>query len=254
MYFGNSLIELGASLAGQDRLDAAEDDNEEMSTSGVSTVNSTKMKPQKVESHYPNDELSKLKMENVRLMQDLLESHKMYQALLKSTIDEQRLNLDLLRNFTTQLTTATSLYERSMSQGYFSDTSELAVNRMQNENLSLSPVPMTPYQNSIAEVDAANNNKAKSTELIVPRKTTNASTAQAHFKPDFHCKTSTAVRRPNDCYSEQLTTSTDSRLNDWLVKHHIDTVSRSVILAELFTFDDFVYGMEKSDLHRIGLK
>lgn len=111
-----SISELGANLAGQDRLDNAEE--EEMSTSGVSTVNSTKLKPINSDTKYLNEEFSKLKVQNVHLMQNLLESHKLYQALLKSTIEEQRLNLDLLRNFSTQLTNATVLYERSISQGY----------------------------------------------------------------------------------------------------------------------------------------
>lgn len=119
---------MGASLAGQDRLDNAEE--EEMSTSGVSTVNSTKMKPTNADTKYLNEEFSKLKVQNVHLMQNLLESHKLYQALLKSTIEEQRLNLDLLRNFTAQITNATVLYERSISQGYF----------LLNNNLALFPV------------------------------------------------------------------------------------------------------------------
>lgn len=107
---------MGANLAGQDRLDNAEE--EEMSTSGVSTVNSTKIKPIIGDAKYLNEEFSKLKVQNVHLMQNLLESHKLYQALLKSAIEEQRLNLDLLRNFTAQITNATVLYERSVSQGY----------------------------------------------------------------------------------------------------------------------------------------
>lgn len=114
-------VEFGANLAGQDRLDAAgddEEDNEEMSTSGVSTVNSTKIKPINSDTKHLNEEFSKLNVQNVHLMQNLLESHKLYQALLKSTIEEQRLNLDVLRNFSAQLTNATVLYERSISQGY----------------------------------------------------------------------------------------------------------------------------------------
>lgn len=111
--------ELGANLAGQDRLDNVEDDNEEMSTSGVSTVNSTKLKikPKKLDNKYVSDEISCLKLENVRLLQDLMESHKMYQMLLKSTIEEQNLNLDMLRSFTSQLSTVSRVYERSISTG-----------------------------------------------------------------------------------------------------------------------------------------
>lgn len=105
-------------MAGQDRLEnAEEEETEEMSTSGVSTVNSTKQKPKKMDSKYISEEITGLKVENVRLLQDLLESQKIYQNLLKSTIEEQNLNLDMLRNFNSQLSSVTSLYNRSVSQG-----------------------------------------------------------------------------------------------------------------------------------------
>lgn len=111
---------MGANLAGQDRVDNIEDDNEELSTSGVSTVNSVKNKPKIYEFKFETSELNELKMENVRLMQDLIESHKLYQALLKSSIEEQRLNLDLLRNLSTAVSSATNVanqYQRSISLG-----------------------------------------------------------------------------------------------------------------------------------------
>lgn len=111
--------ELGANLAGQDRLENVEEEAEEMSTSGVSTVNSAKVKmtPKKSENKYVSEQIAGLKMENVRLLQDLLESHKMYQMLLKSTIEEQNLNLDMLRSFTSQISTVQHIYQRSVSQG-----------------------------------------------------------------------------------------------------------------------------------------
>lgn len=103
-------------MAGQDRLENAEEETEDMSTSGVSTVNSTKQQNinKKLDRNYVSEEL---KVENVRLLQDLLESQKIYQLLLKSTIEEQNLNLDMLRNFNSQLSSMTSLYNRSISQG-----------------------------------------------------------------------------------------------------------------------------------------
>lgn len=109
--------ELGANLADQDRSENAEEE-ESMSTSGISTVNSTKQKTNKTEHKYINEKITALKEENVRLLQDLLDSQRVYQNLLKSTIDEQNLNLEMLRNFTQQLLGMTSLYDRSMSQGY----------------------------------------------------------------------------------------------------------------------------------------
>lgn len=58
----------------------------------------------------------------------------------------------------------------------------------------------------------------------------------------------------NDPYARSPTTSIDTRLSDWLVKQNIDTISRNIILGELFTYEDFVFELEKTDLHRIGLK
>ncbi|XP_031620705.1 mitogen-activated protein kinase kinase kinase 15 isoform X2 [Contarinia nasturtii] len=233
--------ELGANLAG--RLDNAEE--EEMSTSGVSTVNSTKMKPSG-DTKYLNEEFSKLKVQNMHLMQNLLESHKLYQALLKSTIEEQRLNLDLLRNFSSQLTNATVLYERSISQGYHSDVSDMTVGRTQND---LSP-------NSITEVDAINNNNNnRNMESNLPRKSV-LITNQNQCKADAQPKITSPGRRLIGNREQNALTSipVDARLNDWLNATNIDSISKNLILAEQFTYDDFIYGMEKTDLQRIGLK
>lgn len=111
--------ELGANLAGQDRLENVEEEAEDMSTSGVSTVNSAKAKiqPKKFDNKFVADQIANLKMENMQLLQNLLESHKMYQMLLKSTIDEQTTNLDMLRGFTSQISTVQHIYQRSISQG-----------------------------------------------------------------------------------------------------------------------------------------
>lgn len=50
------------------------------------------------------------------------------------------------------------------------------------------------------------------------------------------------------------TTSIDSKLNDWLIRNNVDNVSRSIIFAEDFTYEDFVYNLDKSDLLRLNLK
>lgn len=55
-------------------------------------------------------------------------------------------------------------------------------------------------------------------------------------------------------YARSPTTSIDTRLNEWLIKHNIDITSKNIILGELYTYEDFVYELEKTDLHRIGLK
>lgn len=108
--------ELGANLAGQENPETAEEDDTEGVSTSVSTVNSTKMQ-HKQGNNYVSEELNVLRLENVRLQQDLLESQKTYQTILKNAIEEQTLNLEMLKNFTAQLSSVMSFYERSISQG-----------------------------------------------------------------------------------------------------------------------------------------
>lgn len=46
----------------------------------------------------------------------------------------------------------------------------------------------------------------------------------------------------------------DTRLNDWLCKNNIDENSKNAIHGEEFSYEDFVYEMTQSEMHRIGLK
>lgn len=134
-----------------------------------------------------------------------------------------------------------------LSQRYFSDTSE--TNRPANEPMSLSPT-LANHSNHVAtnttEVDghSPNTNDGNNHRRIQPPQI-----IQPKFSPN-------ACRRLhlNDNYARSPTASIDTRLNDWLMKNNIDTISKNIILSELFTYEDFVYELEKSDLHRIGLK
>ncbi|XP_053977576.1 mitogen-activated protein kinase kinase kinase 15 isoform X2 [Hylaeus volcanicus] len=87
--------ELGANLLGQERLQPGGAGQEEGSTSGVSTVNS--VKSQKTGDSVDNkcwkeyrDQMGDLKMENMRLLQELIESQKAYQTLLQQALEKQR--------------------------------------------------------------------------------------------------------------------------------------------------------------------
>lgn len=80
-------LELGASLV-VDNSDGESDDV---------TVNSTKFNQVDCDRKSSTKQISELKEENQRLIQDLLESHKLYQTLLKSTISDHRLCIDLLK-------------------------------------------------------------------------------------------------------------------------------------------------------------
>lgn len=48
--------------------------------------------------------------------------------------------------------------------------------------------------------------------------------------------------------------SFDNRLNDFLLDCNCDAASRMAVFNEAFTYEDFVFGMQKDDLCRIGLK
>lgn len=126
---------------------------------------------------------------------------------------------------------------------YFSDTSDLS--RNPNENASVSPIP--PNSNVMIEVDAVNNNRQA--ELATPRICCVCSSSSKYEHGPC-----LSVNGRRHCYDTQTTIPVDSQLSDWLIKHNIDKTSRDIILNEQFSFVDFVYHMEKSDLHRIGLK
>uniref|UniRef100_A0A1A9VVY2 Protein kinase domain-containing protein n=1 Tax=Glossina austeni TaxID=7395 RepID=A0A1A9VVY2_GLOAU len=46
----------------------------------------------------------------------------------------------------------------------------------------------------------------------------------------------------------------DEQLEEWLTQHDIDEISKSIILNEGFSYDDFIYNMEKLDLMRLELR
>ncbi|XP_046837882.1 mitogen-activated protein kinase kinase kinase 15 isoform X1 [Vespa crabro] len=93
--------ELGANLLGQERVQPGGQGPEEGSTSGVSTVNS--IKSQKIADSVDNkywkeyhDQMGTLKMENMKLLQELLDCQKSYQVLLQQALEEQRAQMNTL--------------------------------------------------------------------------------------------------------------------------------------------------------------
>lgn len=119
-------------------------------------------------------------------------------------------------------------------------SSDITMEPNQHENLSESPIPPV-------EADALNNNRH--IDANSPRKSLSSPT---------QCKIDIPPRsmsgRPAYNSRDVVLAPVDSRLNDWLNTLAIDSFSRNIILAEQFTYDDFIYGMEKTDLYRIGLK
>lgn len=109
---------------------------------------------------------------------------------------------------------------------------------------SLSPIPPSYQPQIIAtDTDAINNN----VELNVPRRSTLSRSPRQELNPPG--SPSQTVK-----FNSDLQQSPDARLNEWLIKQGIDSTSRNIILNEAFSFDDFVYELQKEDLLRIGLK
>lgn len=93
--------ELGANLLGQERVQTSGEGQEEGSTSGISTVNS--IKSQKIVDSIDNkywreyrDQMGALKVENMKLLQELLECQKSYQMMLQQALEEQKAQIGSL--------------------------------------------------------------------------------------------------------------------------------------------------------------
>lgn len=67
------------------------------------------------------------------------------------------------------------------------------------------------------------------------------------------------TRKPTNrriTFSENVETVTtiDERLNEFLSRINVSNAAKNSILNADFTYEDFVYEMEKEDLRRLGLK
>lgn len=107
------------------------DDDEESCNSNVSTVNSTKIKDHLGKDHdgkFLMNQVKMLKVENAKLLNELFESQRNFQSLVKSIPSEQGIFSEALRNLTQQLSSFTRNFERSISFGYFSDDNRKSSN------------------------------------------------------------------------------------------------------------------------------
>lgn len=114
--FSIRFAELGANLLGQERVQPGGQGPEEGSTSGVSTVNS--VKSQKAGDLIDNkywkeyrDQMGALKMENMKLLQELIESQKSYQVLLQQALEEQKAQVNTLTRLCENLNRKTTSQE-----------------------------------------------------------------------------------------------------------------------------------------------
>lgn len=94
------VLELGANLLGQERVQFDNGEGTE-GFSGLSTVNSIKSQKtsDSLETKYwreYRDQISNLKSENLKLMQELVDNQKSYQTLLQQALEYQRTQITVL--------------------------------------------------------------------------------------------------------------------------------------------------------------
>lgn len=212
--------ELGANLAGNDREfgDGDEDEVDELSNSGVSTVNSTKMKHHSIKDNYDRkillEQVKLLKNENSKLVNELLESHKNLHSYLKSS----ECGMDALKNILQQFTSFTRSFERTVSYGYFSDDQN---NRKSSISTETSP---TPDENSDRSITNVNSKKINAPLFKNP-------TLKTPFRQ-----------------------SNDIKLMEWLSRNNFDDECKHLVALADFTYEDFIYFSDKDDIRRIGLR
>lgn len=206
---------LGENLAGHEREDLTEDDDgDELSNSGVSTVNSTKVKhlhgKDFVEKKFLMEQVKTFKIENTKLLNDLIETQKNYQNLVKSIIQNQAVSNEFLRNLPDQIT---KNVERSISYGYFSE------HKKSNNSIDASP--------SSEDFINGNGNLKISSPL---------------FK-------NPQLKSPH--YARQMN---DPKIIEWLIRHGFDEESRHLVTIADFTYEDLLFESDKDDIRRIGLR
>lgn len=196
------------------------EEDDDLSNSGISTVNSTKVKHHANKEHHEEikillEHVKLLKNENSKLIHEIFESHKSLQSLLKNNDIEAF--AEAMRSLTHHLSTFTRQFERSISYGYHSDD-QLCRNPSLYE---ASPSP--------DEIDNKALNNVNSKKLNIPL-----------FK--------------NPQLKSPLRQCHDVRLNDWMLRNGFDEEARNIVDAADFTYEDLLFVADKDDIGRIGLR
>ncbi|XP_058826621.1 mitogen-activated protein kinase kinase kinase 15 isoform X2 [Topomyia yanbarensis] len=201
-----------------------EDDDGELSTSGVGTVNSvTLAKPAKLSrSKVVNDQIMALRAENIRLMEDLYESHKTYNGVFRTALEGQSTGVEMVRTLAAQLVSVAGRCDSHISQGYASD--------------------LTDSPGVVDETDAANNNFLRPPNARLMTRTGHDRRTLVHAGPASNLQNSEVESEP------------DARLDEWLDQHGFNRIIRQLIHGEEFSYDDFLYHTDQEDVRRIGLK
>jgi mitogen-activated protein kinase kinase kinase 5 len=223
-----------------------DDDGDEMSNSGVSTVNSTKMKLSKPthELHEYIYEQSKILKDNLKLTEEMTESQKLLQTVLSTFIAKLNLNNDLMKSFATSQVPQRVDFDRCISSGYFSENSSLPPEINFNDDKSHD---ITDASEAIAQQPSAQRYQRS---LGVP-----SALSQTATSPSAQNRKITfATEAPHHIGDTSPTPPIDMELNEWLTRMKFAPHVRTKILNEEFSYVDFLYETDKEDIQRIGLK
>lgn len=206
-------------------VDEVPDENDEISN--VSTVNSAKLKPPTKSMEDVTDlvnQINHLKVENTKLLSEMLDTQKKsYQNMMKLQANDQNLLAESLKNFHSQMSHLSRIYDRTTSHGYFSDAEHRKSGSPSFEITSAPPSLMTHDETD----------------------------SQGKSGPPSYSNFSRKALAGREMKGKGV--RIDVRLSEWLTKN-VDEETRKIILSTEFSYDDFLYETEKEDIRRIGLK
>lgn len=243
--------ELGANLAGHvDSPQEDEDELDDVSSSGVSTVNSAKAKISKISEKvaYGADELNALRSENIRLTRELIDSHRQLQSFLRLAVEEQSVNTDFINSYLAER----PQYDRCMSQGYGSDINQGGTS-LPNRNINEVQIRMTPEEDLVERSVEMGMAAGEGSSGITAGNINLLRRSPMNGFQRSPTRNKRLLSQPvaqNNCDSLRI----DEQLNEWLIRHNVDAVSKNMIQLQDFAYEDFLYELGKDDLLRIGLK
>lgn len=203
-----------------------EDEVDELSNSGVSTVNSAKIKHHTAKDHHHHydvklllERVKVLESENSKLAQEALDSHKSFNNYLKSNDTTA-----VLKNLVQQLSNISRSYERCVSYGYHSD------DHLNKSSLSDTTSPSPDEIDKGIPINNVSTVNTKKLNIPVP--------------PLFR----------NPQLKSPLRQCHDMRLNEWLTRNGFDEEAKNAIDIADFTYEDLIYFSDKDDILRLGLR
>ncbi|XP_044744016.1 mitogen-activated protein kinase kinase kinase 15 isoform X2 [Chrysoperla carnea] len=238
-------------------------ENEVDGTTSVSasTVNSVKshktLSALKLRQDY-NEQISILQADNSKLLQELLESQRSYQTLLRQILDEHRVQTNALRELCQQFTSSISTLSTLSSSRAISPFNNNN-NNIINHHTNSPSIITSDYGGSTTSGGFMKSNHSSNENVVsVPQST---SPQQAPNVPEMVVP---AASTPLSPFFTSVPTppprnvipsvTVDPRLMQWLQGLGLDVNSINKILDEQYCLEDLLYYVSRGDIRRINLR